>query len=163
MSALMSHVTADPTVAPGPTAIATTIMMSKIGITRARSSAVVVRPLAVRLHHRPRQLSRSRSGRGRSSPQGGSGICCRSSWSRRVRLSWMCRPHWRLECECLARAGRTRTTRTTRGPSRSPHYGRRRCGRSRSPTTRRCCAGWRNATSISVVTAPASCAAFTPR
>ena len=61
-----------------------------------------------------RGRSRSRSGRGRSSPRAGSAICCRSSSSPRARRSSMCRRRWRRGCGCWARAGRTRTTRTTR-------------------------------------------------
>ena len=64
-----------------------------------------------------------RRGRGRSKAPTGSAICCLSSSSRPVNASSMCRRRWLRGRVCSARAGRTRTTRTTPERSRRPRCG----------------------------------------
>jgi len=56
----------------------------------------------------------------------GSAICCPNNSSRPANASSMSRPHWPPGRWCWARDGRTRPTRTTPGPSRSPRYANRR-------------------------------------
>ena len=81
---------------------------------------------------------------------------------RAVNTWWISRRRWRRGCDCWARAGRRRTTRTTHGRSRSPRCGRRcwcRCG---SRTTRRCCGCWRVVIRRSRGRATSRCVGSTP-
>ena len=94
---------------------------------------------------------RSRSGRGRSRAPTGSAICWPSSSSPPASASSTCRRRWRRGSGCWARAGRTRTTRTTPvsvavDRVAAPTI----CARCDRPVTARCCGCWRSATSTSV-------------